>query len=99
MKRIRFTTDTLALFADYIRQVIAHKLNEGSSTFNSLLQFHLQQIAHKLHRKTIDLLYNDRKLIPVQFTLPEVLTLSYAFKHVQIHPYLMGIEGLLIEGL
>jgi hypothetical protein len=99
MKTIKLTAAMLAEFANYIVKCINSTIIIDSKTFTDLLHFHLQNIKHKLHVKSLEFEYKHRNLVTVRLDYAEQITLSYVFKQHAITPLLLGIEFTVTGGL
>ncbi len=102
MKKVQLYPTSLAEFGEYLNKCIHNKFIIDSMVFTDLLHFHLQQIKHKLHVKSLDFQYKARKSVTVRLDYAEQITLSYMFKHVEIDSTMatmLGVEYQVLDGL
>jgi hypothetical protein len=99
MKKVKLSLDGFKELIAYVKRCFETELIIESKMLMRLIEFHLQEIWEKLHRKSLDVQYKNKTKIVISFTEGEILCFSYLFAKIPSAGYMLAIEGKLIDGL
>lgn len=99
MKKVKLTVKQFTEICNYVTLCFETELFFEGKMFAQLIEFHLQEIQEKLHRKALDIQYKKLNKVVLKLSVAEQICFSVMLAKVPCSDYMLAIEHKLIEGL
>lgn len=99
IKKVKPDRNGVVEFSNYLVHVAHQVIKIDNPLLSGFIQYHYEKILEKISGKAIATLFKRRSHASVQFSYPEVITLSVIFKNVPPDGYVLVIEQKILDGL